>query len=261
MSDFVIAYAGSKRKEYYLFNDNIKFEGKTIFVEPFCGSGAMSYNISKDKGLEGNLFILNDINPNLIKLMIVLKSLSFEEFEQNVNEWRVKMQTKETYNQLKTEEDNSIWVWFITHKYYCMRSGLFPMKDGVVTRGLLNEYKLTQKNKDYITFIKSPNVIIKNTNWTDIFEEYKNNQQALILFDPPYIQSCNGYYEMNGSTIKTNVYEYFFENQDIKYQAGIYFILEKNWIISLLFKGRTHYLYDKKYEATKRKTVHMFIEW
>lgn len=257
MSDFVIQYPGSKRKEYYLFNDKIRFEDKNIFIEPFCGSGSMSFNISKDKGLEGNIFILNDIDPILIGIMNALKSLTFENFEQNVNEWRIKMLTKDTYNQLKKDEKTNIWVYFILHKYYFIHPGIFPSEKDILN----TPYKLTSKNKDFINFIKSPNVLIKNTNWVEIFEEYKNNQKALILFDPPYIHSCNGYYEMSGNSIPTNVYEYFFENQNVTYQAGIYFILEKNWIISLLFHGRVQHHYNKQYGGSKRKTVHILIEW
>ena len=257
MSDFIIAYSGSKRKEYYLFNQYISFQNKNIFIEPFCGSGAMCYNIYKEKGLGDNKFILNDINPNLIKIYNIMKELSFDEIETNINEWREKMKEKEDYDLLKKDEDENIWIYLISHKFCAIRAGLYP----ATKSSIKTEFKLTPKHKAYIEFIKSPNVIISNKNWFEIFEEYKDNKNALFLFDPPYIQSCNGYYEMGSNTIKSNVYEYFADNINISYQASVYFILEKNWIINLLFKGKKSQYYDKKYEASKRKTTHMFIEW
>lgn len=256
MSHFLISYAGNKRKEFKLFEQNINFDNKNIFVEPFCGSCAMSFNIFKKRGYnKDDLYVFNDLNTNLYNLLMLMKHGDIEEIIQNVEIYREMMQTKEEYVRLIKENPQNVYVNIIKGYYYNIREGLFD-KDSIT-----RPYNITPLKREFINFLKNNNVILHNKNWEDVFNEYKDNDKALILLDPPYLMSCNGYYDMSNSQKYKNVYEYFFENIETPYKAKIYFMLENIWIVKMLFKNKKFYTYDKLYQPTKKKTEHAVIEW
>jgi 16S rRNA G966 N2-methylase RsmD len=116
---------------------------------------------------------------------------------------------------------------------------------------------------DIINFLKNENITFYNKEAYEIYNKYINNKNALIIFDPPYMLSCNGYYECLDQVKKNNIYEDFnekIENNNI-YKSKMYFILENNWIIRLLFK-KWFILetYQKCYSNQKKKqTQHIII--
>ena len=256
MSHFLISYAGNKRKEFKIFEENIVYDDKNIFIEPFCGSCAMSFNIYKKRGFsENDLYVLNDLDTNLFNLLMLMKHGDVEEIIQNVEIYREMMQTKEEYVRMIKENPQNVYVYIVKSYYYSIREGLFN-KDSIV-----RPFHITPLKREFIDFIKNDNVILHNKNWEDVFNEYKDNSTALFLLDPPYLMSCNGFYDMANIQQYKNIYEYFFENNETQYKARIYFILEYIWIVKLLFKNKKFYLYDKLYQPKKKKTVHAVIEW
>jgi len=88
-----------------------------------------------------------------------------------------------------------------------------------------------------------------------LFDKFKDDQDSVILLDPPYLQSCNSFYE----NADVNLYEYFFNNPINKVKSSLYLILEDNWIIKLLFKKFIIHKYGKTYEISKKKTSHLII--
>jgi hypothetical protein len=79
--------------------------------------------------------------------------------------------------------------------------------------------------------------------------------------DPPYMVSDNYYYEKQNKQYE-NVYEFFALNNNVKFEARIYFILAMNWIVKLLFRNhKIIYEYSKIYQITKKETIHGFLEW
>ena len=75
--------------------------------------------------------------------------------------------------------------------------------------------------------------------------------------DPPYVKTCNDFYENQSM----NIYEYLYYNKINNMKAKIYLILEQMWIINLLFHENNKISYDKKYNCIgKRKTVHLIIK-
>jgi site-specific DNA-adenine methylase len=263
MSHFLINYAGNKRSEYELIKPfmNHMTEEKTIFIEPFCGSCDISFNIFMERGYKkDDLYVLNDISPLLYKLLMTLKNESVEKIKENVDAWRLLMLDKENYNRIKKENPNDLYVYIVINHYYSIREGLYPepSKPGTMAR----PFNITKKKQAFIDFIKNDNVILYNKDWVEVFDMYKDNKNALIIMDPPYLMSCNSFYDSAyASQLSKNVYEYFFINSKKKFKSTVYFILEHVWIIQLLFNGREVHTYDKLYQVKKKKTTHCIIKW
>ena len=147
------------------------------------------------------------------------------------------------------KEDNLL-SWFIKHKIYNIRPGLFPEN--------IRTYKETINLKSFpiYNFFKNNDITFYNEEALSIYEKYKNSKENLILLDPPYINSCNDFY-INKNI---NIYEYLCNNNIKKEKARIILILENIWIIRLLFKNNMIiHEYEKKYEMNRRKTTHIII--
>jgi hypothetical protein len=96
---------------------------------------------------------------------------------------------------------------------------------------------------------KEYNIIKNNIDYT--------NKKIII---EPFGGLCAISYEIYKE--KGNIYTFYLNDKiKNKFESQIYFILEDNWIIQLLFKSKSAFTYDKKYQMTKRNTKHMFITW
>jgi site-specific DNA-adenine methylase len=260
MTHFLIGYPGNKRQEYKEFKNKIeeKLDDVKIIVELFCGTSAISFNIYKNTPKQYK-YILNDIDKNLMDFYAIIKSGKLDEFLEKVEKERQKITTKEEYNKyykfIKNEKSSfeceRLVAWYIIHKYYNIRVGLYD-----VNMNKTVHKPPTNLKKEFIEFIKSDSVELYNGDWFEIFDKYKNDNEAYLIFDPPYLLSCNEFY----SSFKGNVYEYFAINPIKSFKSNIIFILEKNWIINLLFRNDESLEYKKKYEMTiKRETKHQAI--
>jgi len=125
---FLISYAGNKRNECenifnyckFLLNNN---EIDTI-IEPFCGSQAFSYYISTLYPKKFK-YILNDNDIFLKELYEIFKDdKKIELFIKNIKEKYLTGMNKEKYNNIIKE--NNIYSYFISHKIYSIRAGLYP---------------------------------------------------------------------------------------------------------------------------------------
>lgn len=255
---FIFPCAGNKRNEINNFIDYIDFENKKDIVESFCGSSAMSFYIWKKYGNQFN-YHLNDLDNILIDIYFLLRDKSIEEIEMNINIIREKFISYEDDNERKeyfkneiVKKSDNIYNYIFNKKYSTFRGGLCPLLNRIPK----SNFKITDECKLFIEFIKSPNVYIYCDNWMNIFNKFKDKNDAIILLDPPYIFSCNRNYNVQDCS----VYEYFFNNPISNNQANIYLILEDIWIIRLLFQNQKILLqYDKKYEVSKKKTKHILI--
>lgn len=260
MNHFIFPYYGNKRKEYKLFKDNIDFLNKKIIIEPFAGSCAISFQIFKERGNQYT-FYLNDINKMVYKIYELYKKHDAEYIENNINIKLDQMRTKGDYDKLKKEELNceepNLWTYIVINKYHAIRPGIFPYKTDMTKA----KFKFTDEQIKFLNFMKMPNVIISNDDWSILFEKFKSIKKCIFFMDPPYLVSCNEYYQLEKIEKKQNIYEYFALNKTKKNNSSIYFIIEKNWIINLLFSEKKCFEYDKTYEASKKKTKHILIKW
>jgi hypothetical protein len=256
---FVISYAGNKHKEFKHINPFVNVKDKTFIIEPFCGSSSMSFNFWKENKDKNITYILNDYDKVVHNIYKAIKKYSPEEFQTEVNKFQPLRLNKEIWNENVKEamSGQNLFMYI----FYLAFSSFRPFLYNTVTERKKGEYKLSNLQREFFEFIKLDNVILKNSDWLDVFDEYKDNADAIFLMDPPYMDSCNDFYQLNKDLRNTNIYEFFFNNSSIKYKADIYFILEYNWIIRLLFKGKTAFEYEKTYNITKKKTIHAIIKF
>lgn len=246
---FFIPYSGNKRQEVEKINEHVNLDNITTIVEPFCGSCAFSYYISTLYPKKFN-YVLNDNNEYLIQIFNILKSdEETKKLEQRINNYCFDENNifcdKNKYNNI----DDKLLKYIIHHKYYTIRAGLYPIKNRPKNKFVFEEYPFTK-------FIRSENISIRNNDAIEIYKKYKNNKNCFIFLDPPYLQCCNDFYLDSN----TNIYEYLNDNPIKKEKSKIMLVLEKNWIINLLFNNYEKIEYDKKYECSKKKTTHMIIK-
>lgn len=247
---FFTSYFGNKRNEcgniYEQLNN--KLDDVEYIIEPFCGSSAISYYISL-KHPKKFKYILNDNNKHLMECYKIFKDeIKLNKFIDDLNKLVVGL-NKEKY--LSIIKENTPEGWFIKHKLYCIRPGLYPI-----------DYDL-KKNKDFkilldtpiINFLRTEDIEFKNGDAVQLISQYKDNDKALIILDPPYVQLNNDFY-LEGDT---NIYEYLYSNNIKDMNSKILLILEDNWIIKLLFPDTVKQTYNKIYQTNKKKTSHIIV--
>lgn len=255
MSNLPFSYTGNKRREVKDFMPLFNTDTKNI-VEPFCGSGSISFGIYKLHGSKYNYY-LNDNDEELYKIFELLKTVSVEEIETQVNKLLLNMNSKEEFKELhKTyKQDNDIYKYILLKKYSVL--GRLGFTDD---RFVGKVFKFTKLNKEFAEFLKLPNVFITCEDWFDIFERHKNNPESSLIFDPPYLMSCNNFYiDLNSKSSYSNVYEFMYYNKINSFPCKIYIILCHNWIIDMLFKDFIKCKYDKMYDLSKKIVSHVII--
>lgn len=248
MNHFFIPYAGNKKSEYKFIKDHLYLKAciKNI-VEPFCGSSAISFNIWLEHKNKFDYY-LNDIDDDLINLYNLFINTPIDTIIKTLNATKLKIKNKHDYTTMCKNKDKTNYEYLIMHKFYNIRPGMYD--DTMHSKN----YVFTDHQLKFIEFIKQPYVYISNIDWNVIFDKL-NDKHTLFIFDPPYLDACNEFYSDKRSV---NVYEYFHKNQISKQKSKICFILEKMWIVNILF-GKTYekITYDKLYQSTKRKTIHV----
>ena len=248
---FYIPYSGNKRQEVEEIYNCLPKDFK-IVVEPFCGSCAVSYYIwlnNKDKNIK---YVLNDNNEHLKEMYeIIIDDNKIKDLENEINSLLPLLESsKEEYN--KIVKSNSLLGWFVGNKFYSIRVGLYPLTN-------MNSFKkeVSFKNFPIYEFFKNVNIEFTSNDFLGVYNKYKNNSEAVIIIDPPYISSCNEFYKCPS----VNIYEYLINNDIKKEKAFIMLILEDIWIINLLFPKEKYssVSYSKKYEVSKKKTSHTII--
>ena len=249
---FICPYAGNKRNEFKHLQSFINIDDYDIIIEPFCGSSAISFNLWKN-GNKDKIYILNDNDITIYELYTIMKKEEPDDILTEITKIRNGIPDKEAFIQLYKSKDFYIYEKLYFKKFYQLREGLYPSSYRPIS-----PFNFTKEQLLFFEFIKSPNVIISNEDWYDVFKRNENSKKSLFIFDPPYLNSCNEFYGNLQNTYH-NVYE-FFSNNDISiFQSKIFFLLENNWIIKILFKGKILYEYGKEYHMTKKKTNHIII--
>jgi site-specific DNA-adenine methylase len=158
----------------------------TIFIEPFSGSCIVSFNVFKK---HNNIkFHINDIDTLRIKFYNNMKT------EEGRNEfYELQDQVLDTNggdsiyyeiigkNKCKMTTDYNAYI--ISKTIYSFRMGLYP------TTKKVNK-KIISEN--WINFFNE--ATITNKDFKIILDQYKDNENAFIYLDPPYMDSYNAGY-------------------------------------------------------------------
>jgi hypothetical protein len=249
MSHFIISYPGNKRNEYKYFKDNINLDGIKNIIEPFCGTSAICFNIWLEHKDKFNYY-LNDNSLDIYNIYKLMKEEEPNKILDKLNKIKIKIKNKDDY--LKIYKSNyDIYEFIVINKLSRFIVGFYDE-----TRNKEIVIKFTPLQLKFIEFIKSPNIFISNNDWFEPFNKFKDDKENLLFLDPPYISSCNDFYQDK----KLNVYEYIFNNNINLYKSNIKIILEDMWINRMLFKDNNIICrYGKKYEISKKNTFHIII--
>lgn len=250
---FYMSYCGNKRSEVKYIYDLLDLSNITHIIESYCGSCSISYYIST---LHPGKFkyVFND-NDDSLKTMfdIITDKKRAEDFNLKINEMLSSINDKNDYMKI-TKEDN-IYGWFIKNKFYQIRPGLFNMKLDYKNKKIdILKYPISDffnNEKENITFICGDGL--------ECYLKYKDNENNILILDPPYIMANNNSYKHPSLSI----FEYLFKNSINNEKAYIYLIIESTFLMDKLFEGLKKFTYYKGYSnnggIAGRKTTHMIL--
>ena len=243
---------GNKKNELKLLLPIIEpqITTSTIFVEPFCGSSIVSFNVFKqiNKNID---FHINDLDPLRINFY---KNMTKEEERQKLYKLEKEIVEKgaEFYYSIVRGKDDDYLKYVISKRIHSFRHGLYPTNKNIIL------HEITDNWKEF--FNKST---ITNIDYLDILNKYKDNENAFLYLDPPYMDSFNAGY---------GTYQHKSHDEDLKIidntEMYIKFLeVLKNGKCKILFSindcALTNYLYKYFIKETynhKYQTSHFNIK-
>lgn len=257
---FIFSYFGNKRNEVQTLYNLIKDDliNKTTIIEPFCGSSALSYYLSTQHPKKYN-YVLNDNSTYLIEVYKILQDEEkTEDFIKKLNDMHTAIIKEKTPEERKTKylsciNENNVISWVYSYKLFCIRPGLYPIK---YEKRYINYNFNDILKAPIINFLRTENIKFTNDCGVNCFNSYKDDENNFIFLDPPYLQTCNDFYQDRN----VNIYEYLYKNNITNMKSKIILILENIWIIKLLFNSnKIIQTNNKTYQASKKKTSHLTI--
>lgn len=248
-------YVGNKRKEIKDILPLIDLDNIKYIIEPFAGSSAMSYYISTQYPKKFK-YILNDNDKINISLYNISRDTErTEEFNENINKlieefnkYTDDVNRKIYYNNI---DSKTLEGYIFKQKYNNFRLGIYPP---IIRIKQIKPYKL----QDYpiYDFYNNEDITYENIDGVELINKYNEGDDKMFLIDPPYLASCNDFY--NNKDV--NIYEWVFNNSGLLLDSKnkIIFVLERMWIITLLLKAFKILLeYDKQYAIKQKNTTHI----
>lgn len=241
---------GSKKNELKRLLPIIKpqLNDNTIFIEPFCGSSIVSFNIYK---LNNKLqFHINDNDYFRIKFYNKMKNENDRNDLYNLEKEILKQGEQFYYNIVKNNERNEeseYNKYVISKRIHSFRHGLFPTTKKIILHDI---------SINWINFFN--NSIITNYDYKDILDKYKDNENAFIYLDPPYLDSYNGSYgaykteDKSIITDNTGMYIIFLEYLK-NCKCKVLFSINSNAITRYLYKDYIKDNYQHIYQSTQIK--------
>ena len=173
---------GNKRNELKLLLPIIEpqITKETIFVEPFCGSSIVSFNVFKK--FNDIKFHINDLDPFRIKFY---KNMNNEKERQKLYKLEKEIVEKgaDFYNSIVRSGTDDYLKYVISKRIHSFRHELYPTNKKII---------LYEISENWKTFFKKTQ--ITNQDYLDIFDKYKDNENAFLYLDPPYMDSFNAGY-------------------------------------------------------------------
>ena len=239
---------GSKKNELkYLLpiiKENINED--TIFIEPFCGSCIISYNVFKLNVVKE--FHINDRDEIRMKFYNDMTDENEREKIYKIEDDIIEKGEEEYFkyvdkNKLKTD----YFSYVIGRRISAFRYGLFP------TTRKITSTKISDNWLEFLTIAKKT-----TDDWKVIMEKYKDNKNAFIYLDPPYLESYNASYckyeksiETDGTIIdNTRIYIdilNYLKNSKCKILLSI----NKNAITEHIYKDYINNTYNRIYNTTQ----------
>lgn len=254
---FFFPYTGTNtrevRKNIYPY---IEFEGINKIVEPFCGSSSFSRNIPDEIKPNIKSYHFNDIDPFLNEFITDVRNGKIGDYVKHT-----KLICDEYKDNKKMDLMKYGFKYYLFFKKLLCRCGhLIDLKK--VAK--IEEYET--KMQPLIDFYKNENVKITTHDYLEILDKYKDDPEALIYLDPPYLDSYNGDYSAYGEVMKNKV---IVDNTEMyvkimkfmkKAKCRVYLSINSNALNKYLFrKLEIENEYDVLYNLSHKKTQHLLI--
>ena len=238
-----IKWVGGKRREIKHFEQYIPKH--KIYIEPFMGGGAVFWNLQPEKA------VVNDINEHLINFYEVLR----DNYPDLKEELQLYTNTLESYkNVIKTlntkQYKNKIEQAAI---FYYLNKAAFSGSWRVNSKGGFNVGYGYYKNDNYKKLTDEFVPILQRTeicnkDYRDIIDTYKDNNDAFIFFDPPYLD-CDTLY--TSSQKFENIYKYIYNFMN-ECKSKTMLVAKENKYILDTFGDYVQVTYGKNYKCNAK---------
>uniref|UniRef100_A0A383WLW1 site-specific DNA-methyltransferase (adenine-specific) n=1 Tax=Tetradesmus obliquus TaxID=3088 RepID=A0A383WLW1_TETOB len=263
--DFFFAYTGSKRKENGHIADLIKgnINNITTVVEPFGGSLAFSrWLYSSVEGGKKKTYLCSDADDSLVFFCNTFPAMRDEVLDAAI------MKTNELYASPKPSVDLRTYMRDVpTTNFNKLVHTLVVRKNSGCRQGFFRPapcrfIKYTTKTTDTVEFFKY-GTHYKKQDFTVYMEQVKNDENALVYLDPPYLERDNKFYVQYDLL---RIFPYLAEWMATCKCKFLMVHSECAFLIEQLAKAngrfRLYKTYDKAYAVTKdksKRTTHLVI--
>ena len=222
---------GNKRNELKLLIPIIEKQitTDTIFVEPFCGSSIVSFNVFKklNKNIEFHINDIDDIRIQFYKNM----NLETERNKLYKLEKEIVEKGSDFYYSITRGKDEYL-KYIISKRINAFRQGLYPTTKKIILHEISDNWK---------EFLNK--TIITNEDYIEVLNKYRDNENAFLYLDPPYMDSFNSCY----SKYQHNTHDEDFKIIDNTEMYIKFLDILKNGKCKILFSindcALTNYLY------------------
>jgi len=190
-------YSGTKLKYIDSINPYLNSSTADTYVEPFLGSGAIFFNLTK----EFDNYILNDIDRNIVRIYKTFQNGEYSSYiafiEMVSSTFGNIKESKESYYNFRNWFNEKLWNTDTLDEGY----GLHMLANSTINsflrfgpNGMNNSYgeRFTQLNELDFNMIQSKllNATILCESYETILKQYPN---ACYFLDPPYINEPSSY--------------------------------------------------------------------
>ena len=173
---------GNKKNELKILLPIIRpqLTKESIFIEPFCGSAIVSFSIFKE--FNDIYFHINDTEEHRINFF---KNMINEEERNKLYkiEKEIIYKGQDFYNTIVKTKDDDYLKYIISRRIHSFRYGLYPTTKKIILHEISN---------NWINFLNK--ATITNNDYLKVFDKYKDNENAFLYLDPPYMDSYNASY-------------------------------------------------------------------
>ncbi len=260
MNLFYFSWTGNKRTEVKHIQEYLKNTEYKTLVEPFCGSCAVSLHNSIRNEIKCK-YVVNDFDTQLIDFLKHIQENGSEKIMNYLKDTWGEKGDKMTKEDHKKEIDNykkspNVYNFSFYHKINNFRLTLYPQK-----RKIFNLDHTKYKKTD--DFFKT--ATITSVDFRECMNKYKDDPDAFLFLDPPYLDSANYEYSRYTCTkpseeIQDHTEMYVFIIDFLKScKCKVLMIMNSNALVRYIYKGYTGIEYSKIYGKSKRKTNHIVI--
>ena len=238
-----IKWIGGKRREIKNFEQYIPKH--KIYIEPFVGGGAVFWKLQPEKA------IINDVNEHLINFYEVLR----DNYTELKKELHLYTNTLEAYKEVikilnakeYTNKIEQAAIFYYLNKTAFSGTWRVNSKGGFnVGYGYYGNDSFKKLTDEFVPILQKTEIY--NGDYKDVINKYKNNTEAFIFFDPPYLD-CDTLY--TSSQKFENIYKYIYEfMRECKCKTML--VVKENQYILDTFGNFVQVTYGKNYKCNAK---------